>query len=86
MPSAAMGANLVATAKPPPLGDKHDVGALAGGMSVRWVDGQLSIGMPHLKIGNRRVRFDLEEVAAWLKERYGRRRFGAGTSTTETTK
>jgi len=80
-----MGDKLTTTANIPCLGDKRAVGALAGGMSVRWVDGQLSKGMPHLKIGPRRVRFDLQEVANWLKERYGQRRFGTFKSTSDTT-
>lgn len=58
------------------LGNKRDVGALAGGMSVRWVDSQLAVGMPHLKLGARRVRFDLGEVRTWLKNRYGQQRRG----------
>jgi len=56
------------------LGDKRAVGHLAGGFSTRWVDDQLRRGMPHLKIGPRRVRFDLEEVREWLKTRYGQQR------------
>lgn len=63
-------------AAPAPFGDKRAVAVLAGGFSVRWVDMQLAHGMPHLKIGPRRVRFDLAEVAAWLKERYGQQRRG----------
>ena len=58
------------------LGDKRAVAALAGGMSTRWVDGQLTKGMPHLRFGSRRVRFDLAEVRAWLKDCYGTRRRG----------
>jgi len=38
------------------------------------VDDQMALGMPHLKLGARRVRFDLAEVAAWLKEKYGQQR------------
>jgi hypothetical protein len=56
------------------FGDKRDVASLAGDMSVRWVDGQLALGMPHMKFGARRVRFDLDEVRSWLKERYGQQR------------
>ena len=58
------------------LGDKRAVAALAGNMSVRWVDGQLALGMPHLKLGPRRVRFDLGEVREWLKSSYGQQRRG----------
>src|SRR5882672_8856672 len=61
------------------LGDKRAVGALAGGMSVRWVDGEMAKGMPHLNLGPRRARFDLVEVAQWLKERYGVQRIGPAT-------
>ena len=56
--------------------DKRAVGLLAGNMSLRWVDGELAKGMPHLKLGPRRVRFDLEEVRTWLKEHYGQQRRG----------
>ena len=56
--------------------DKRAVGLLAGNMSLRWVDGELVKGMPHLKLGPRRVRFDLEEVREWLKEKYGQQRRG----------
>jgi predicted DNA-binding transcriptional regulator AlpA len=77
------GDKLATTSNLPSLGDKRAVAVLAGGMSVRWVDGQLSKGMPHLKIGSRRVRFDLIEVAAWLKEQYGQRRLGPAKSNTK---
>ena len=33
-------------------------------------------GMPHLKLGPRRIRFDLEEVRAWLMEKYHQQRNG----------
>ena len=58
------------------FGDKRAVAALAGGMSTRWVDNELQKGLPHLKLGPRRVRFDLEEVRTWLKEKYGAQRRG----------
>lgn len=59
-----------------PFGGKRDVVVLAGGRSLRWVNNQLSLGMPHLRLGSRRTVFDLDEVRAWLKERYGQRRLG----------
>jgi hypothetical protein len=43
---------------------------------VRYVDSFLQRGCPHLKFGKRRVRFDLDEVAAWVSERFGQRRLG----------
>jgi hypothetical protein len=55
----------------PRLGAKRDVANLANMKSIRWVDLQMSAGMPHLKLGARRCRFDLAEVAAWLKQKYG---------------
>lgn len=56
-------------------GDKNAV-ALMLGMSRRSVDNFLQEGCPHLKLGSRRVRFDMEEVRIWLKEQYGLRRRG----------
>jgi hypothetical protein len=75
IPETATGDKLAA--KVPIFGDKRAVGSLAGGMSVRWVDGELTKGMPHLKFGARRVRFDLLEVSAWLKQKYGQQRRAA---------
>jgi len=68
-PEAAPGSKLAAsdTAR---LGDKTAVADMAGGFSKRWVDSQIALGMPHLKLGPRRVRFDLAEVREWLREKY----------------
>jgi predicted DNA-binding transcriptional regulator AlpA len=65
---------------PAPLIDKRAVAAMAGGMSVRWVDGEMAKGMPHIRLGSRRTRFDAEEVRAWLKAQYGTRRLGPAKS------
>jgi len=46
------------------------------GFSIRHVDNLLAQGMPHLKIGKRRVRIILMEADAWMKERFGCRRIG----------
>ncbi len=46
------------------------------GCCVRSVDNELQRGLPHMKMGPRKVRFDLEEVAAWLKRTYGQQRLG----------
>lgn len=59
----------------PQLGTKRDVAALCR-MSLRWVDGQIAKGMPVIKLSSRRCRFDLREVAAWLRERYHVQRRG----------
>ena len=48
------------------------------GMSPRWVSGQLDEGLPHLKLGARRIKFDLAEVAGSLRDHYGVQRI-AGT-------
>jgi hypothetical protein len=42
--------------------------------SVRWVDLLLARGLPHLKIGARRVRILIPEADAWMKEQYGTQR------------
>ena len=58
------------------FGDKKAVAALADMRSTRWVELQMQKGMPHLKMGPRRVRFDLGEVADWLRQTYGAQRRG----------
>jgi hypothetical protein len=44
------------------------------GFSVRHIDNLLSQGLPHLKIGKRRVRIIILEADAWMRERFGTRR------------
>jgi hypothetical protein len=44
--------------------------------SARHVDSLLSQGMPHLKIGQRRVRIVVTEADAWMRQRFGTRRNG----------
>ncbi len=62
--------------KPAPrYADKSAVAARLG-LCRRTIDNLLAAGMPHLKLGARRVRFDLAEVDAWLKQKYGTRRRG----------
>lgn len=46
-------------------------------MSVRSVDNFLAQGCPHLKLGERRVRFDLVEARNWFAETYRIQRRGA---------
>ena len=41
------------------------------GFSPRHIDTLLARGLPHLKIGKRRVRIVVEEADAWMKEKYG---------------
>ncbi len=44
--------------------------------SVRHVDHLLALGMPHYKVGARRVRILITEADAWMRERFGARRLG----------
>jgi hypothetical protein len=53
--------------------DKKGFGA-RWDFSVRHVDNLLRQGMPHLKIGKRRVRIITEEADSWMRERFGTRR------------
>ncbi len=73
--AAAGNSAAVTDTLPRQFGDKRDVGRMAG-MSPRWVSDQMARGMPHLKLGPRRCRFDLGEVAAWLRETYRVQRRG----------
>lgn len=50
-------------------GGKRDVASMVQ-MSVRSVDNFVAQGCPHLKLGKRRVRFDMAEVRAWLAENF----------------
>lgn len=40
------------------------------GMTVRWVEEQMLLGMPRRRLTGRTVRFRLSEVDAWLTEHY----------------
>ena len=57
------------------FGGKKEVAAMVG-CCIRTVDNLMRQGCPHLKLGRRKVIFDLEEVADWLKRRYGCQRIG----------
>jgi len=50
--------------------------------SPRWVDNLLAQGLPHLKIGQRRVRIVISEADAWMREQFATQRRGklAGAS------
>ena len=45
-------------------------------LSTRTVDKFLQSGMPHLKIGSRRVRLIVQEADSWMKEKFATRRSG----------
>ncbi len=44
--------------------------------SVRSVDNWLEMGLPHFKIGKRRVRISVREADAWMRQRFGQERHG----------
>ncbi len=54
---------------PSPFASKKQVAEFIG-LSVRTVDAYLAQGMPHLKLGARRTRFDLGEVKQWLNDNF----------------
>lgn len=47
------------------------------GFSPRHIDNLMTEGLPHLKIGRRRVRIVVEEADRWMKEKFGVRRLGS---------
>lgn len=57
------------------FGAKQDVANMLG-ICRRSVDNLMARGLPHLKLGVRKVRFDLAEVADWAKRTYGQKRIG----------
>jgi predicted DNA-binding transcriptional regulator AlpA len=73
-PEVATGEMKLATM--PRYGSKRDVAAMLQ-MSVRSVDNFLRAGCPHLKLGKRRVRFDLGEVRLWLADNFRTQRRNA---------
>ena len=38
--------------------------------STRWVDDLIARGLPHLKIGKRRVRLCIADADAWMQEQF----------------
>jgi hypothetical protein len=48
--------------------------------SLRHIDNLLAKGMPHLKIGSRRVRIIIAEADKWMSEQYGTQRRRAATT------
>jgi hypothetical protein len=55
--------------------DKRGYGDRVG-FSIRTIDNFLADGMPHLKVGQRRVRIFVDEADAWMKEKFHTRRIG----------
>jgi hypothetical protein len=52
------------------------------GFSLRHIDNLLAQGMPHLKIGSRRVRILIDEADAWMRQRFGTQRRAPASRTT----
>lgn len=59
------------------FGTKQDVAAMFG-VCLRTVDNLLAKGMPHLKLGARRCRFDMADVEAWANRSFRTERYGRG--------
>jgi len=74
-PIVATPQTVPATETLPRLVGKRVVAA-ANSVSVRTVDNWNRAGCPHVKISCRMARYDLFEVNAWLREKYGTRRLG----------
>jgi hypothetical protein len=55
------------TLEPETYRDKASIAAHFG-MSVRWVEQRMQLGMPHDHVSGR-ARFRLSEVTPWLRER-----------------
>lgn len=51
--------------------------------SPRHIDNLIALGLPHLKIGARRVRIIIEEADAWMRERFGTQRRGPALKVTK---
>ncbi|MGO8839070.1 MAG: hypothetical protein ACLQAH_07495 [Limisphaerales bacterium] len=49
--------------------------------STRHVDNLIAAGLPHCKIGSRRIRILIGEADKWMVEKYGTQRRGAAQTT-----
>ena len=67
VPDVATGNSSLAAV--PRYGGKKDVAQMVQ-LSVRSIDNFLAQGCPHLKLGKRRVRFDMIEVRQWLTDKF----------------
>lgn len=56
-----------------PITDKKGF-ATRWGFSLRHVDNLLAKGLPHLKVGARRVRIIIAEADAWMRDQFATRR------------
>lgn len=69
-PDTATGTKLAAD-----IADKRSYGQ-RWGFSPRHIDNLLAQGLPHLKIGKRRVRIIVADGDAWMKARFATQRRG----------
>lgn len=60
---------------PEEFGTKRDVARMVG-MSVRSISNFMALGLPHVKLSKRRVRFDLPDCRQWFKDKFGQQRVG----------
>ena len=74
-PDAATGNKLAAD-----IADKRSYGQ-RWGFSPRHVDNLLAQGLPHLKIGERRVRIIVADADAWMRQRFSTQRRGPAHQT-----
>ncbi|MGA2030466.1 MAG: hypothetical protein ABSG87_10390 [Verrucomicrobiota bacterium] len=68
-PGAAIATQPTATIPQPMFATKRETAA-AIQLSIRTLDTYIARGLPHLRLGARRCRFDLQEVKSWLNENY----------------
>jgi excisionase family DNA binding protein len=55
------------------FGDKEAVARMLG-VTTKTVQNLMARGMPHIRLGSRRTRFDLPEVRKWIKDQFEVRR------------
>lgn len=60
----------LATLQPGGYLTKQEVAALLQLHSIRTVDRYMAAGLPHLKLGQRRVRFKLDDVHEWIERKF----------------
>ena len=75
-PEAASGSKLAAN-----ITDKRGFGA-RWLFSPRHVDNLIAQGLPHCKVGRRRVRIFVPEADEWMRQKFGQQRVGPVRTTT----
>jgi hypothetical protein len=67
---AASAMPLVLRENESPISDKRGFGR-RWGFSARTIDNLIAQGLPHWKVGKRRVRIIVAEGDAWMRQRFG---------------